>query len=247
MKGHIYCFNTHENPGIIKAGHTQQDVRKRLRGYLGPTKPRAIIFELEVDNSIEAEKMMLELMRQCVSVTQRHDLGNEWFQSSGNFTPEERFNHLRIIGKIVQKASKKSEIKKGSVVEGNVKESVADSVKESIEDSVKVSHNRLVRTTRTLDCVTSTLTGAKHKHTRMEEIKATSLRGLETYFENFDNYVNQNAPAHHDALSLLKSYEESPFCPHPHHLCKFLPFSEKVRVNVTENRYAHYFNAGLTA
>lgn len=105
MSGHIYCFNTHENPNIIKAGHTQQDVQKRLRGYLGPTKPRCVIFTLQVGDSVEAEKMMLNLMKQCVSLKQRHDLGNEWFEMTGNFKFEQRADHLQMIAKIVQKAS----------------------------------------------------------------------------------------------------------------------------------------------
>ena len=105
MSGFIYCFNTHENPNIIKAGHTQQDVQKRLRGYLGPTKPRSIIFTLKVDDSVEAEKIMLQLMQQCVSLKKRYDLGNEWFETTGNFTFEQRTEHLQTIAKIVKKAS----------------------------------------------------------------------------------------------------------------------------------------------
>ena len=105
MSGFIYCFNTHENPNIIKAGHTQQEVQKRLRGYMGPTKPRSIIFTLKVDDSVEAEKMMLQLMEQCVSLNKRYDLGNEWFETTGNFNFEQRAGHLQTIAKIVQKAS----------------------------------------------------------------------------------------------------------------------------------------------
>ena len=105
MSGFIYCFNTHENTNIIKAGHTQQEVQKRLRGYMGPTKPRSIIFTLKVDDSVEAEKMMLQLMEQCVSLNKRYDLGNEWFETTGNFNFEQRAGHLQTIAKIVQKAS----------------------------------------------------------------------------------------------------------------------------------------------
>ena len=105
MSGHIYCFNTHENPNIIKAGHTQQDVPKRLRGYLGPSKPRTVIFSLKVNDSVEAEKMMLQLMQQCVSLNKRHDLGNEWFETIGCFNFEQRATHLQAIARIVQKAS----------------------------------------------------------------------------------------------------------------------------------------------
>lgn len=105
MSGYIYCFNTHETPNIIKAGHTQQEVQKRLRGYMGPTKPRSIIFTLKVDDSVEAEKMMLQLMEQCVSLNKRYDLGNEWFETTGNFNFEQRAGHLQTIAKIVQKAS----------------------------------------------------------------------------------------------------------------------------------------------
>lgn len=105
MSGTIYCFNTIENPNIIKAGHTQQVVQKRLRGYMGPTKPRSIIFTVKVDDSVEAEKMMLHLMEQCVSLKKRYDLGNEWFETTGFFSFEQRAKHLQTIARIVQKAS----------------------------------------------------------------------------------------------------------------------------------------------
>jgi hypothetical protein len=60
---------------------------------------------MKVDDSVEAEKMMLELMNQCVSLKWRNDLGNEWFQTVGEFSFEQRAEHLRTIAKIVQRAS----------------------------------------------------------------------------------------------------------------------------------------------
>lgn len=200
MKGYIYCFNTSESPNIIKAGHTHQDVKKRLRGYLGPSRPRSIIFEVQVDDSIEAEKMMLLLMRQCVSLKQRHDLGNEWFETNGDFNFQERATHLQSIAKIVKKAS---------------------SVQTNLSVSSKVSSKE-----------------PDEIFPEMEEV-ALSLRGLEEYFKKFDDYVAQYAPQCGDALSLLKRYESSPFCPY---ICEYLPFSETKRVQVTANRYVNFIS-----
>ena len=104
--GYIYCFTTHENPNIIKCGRTDQKVEKRLGGYLGPTKPRHIIFIYKVDDSVEAEKMMLKLFYQNISVKQRKDLGQEWFQTTGEFTFQERERQLVDIAEIVKKASR---------------------------------------------------------------------------------------------------------------------------------------------
>ena len=201
MKGHIYCFNTHENPNIIKAGHTQQEVQKRLRGYLGPTKPRHIIFTLKVDDSVEAEKMMLQLMRQCISLTHRDDLGNEWFETSGNFNFEQRATHLQNIARIVQKASENK-----CIVENNV---ISDCYEEVTIDAPAPS-------------------------------QATSLSGLEEYFSNFDRYVAQYAPSNCNALTLLKNFESSSFCPY---FCQFLPYSEEQRAKVAGSRYSDFIMA----
>ena len=80
MAGLIYCFNTVGDNKIYKAGHTQNSLSTRLKGYLGPSKPRTIFFSRKVDDSIHAEKMMLTLLRQCTSLKERKDLGDEWFE-----------------------------------------------------------------------------------------------------------------------------------------------------------------------
>lgn len=203
MKGYIYCFNTHENPNIIKAGHTQQNIHKRLRGYPGPTKPRSIFFQLQVDDSVYAEKMMLTLMRQCASLIQRHDLGNEWFEVSGEFDFHERAAHLQSIATIVQLASRVAPPASRGGVTGEV------CVPEM--------------------CVPETSTAA--------EMKSITLRGLESYFVNFDEYVSQDAPACSDSRALLDSYESSSYC---EYFCEFLPYSKETRVRVASNRYAHF-------
>lgn len=211
MSGHIYCFNTQENPNIIKAGHTQQnDVQKRLRGYMGPTKPRSIIFTLKVDNSVEAEKMMLELMTLCVSIKKRCDLGNEWFETTGNFSFEQRTVQLQTIARIVKKAS--------SLSVASVVPSVVPSVIASVIASVP----------------------SVDSDEPVQQVTTTTLRGLEEYFKNFDDFVAQEAaPSHVSPLALSRTFEASTFCPY---LCQFLPFSESERVNVTAQRYRDFLS-----
>lgn len=199
MQGYIYCFNTKENPNIIKAGQTQQDVKQRLRGYIGPTKPRHIFFQEKVDDCIKAETMMLDLMCQCVSLTKRNDLGNEWFETNGDYNFEKRAIHLDTIAKIVKMASR----------------------------------DACIPEVRTVVAAPSEATGAAFQP------EAKTLRGLETYFENFDRYITEQALHCTDPLTLLKNYESSSFCIYGN-FCKFLPFSEKERVKVIENRYAEF-------
>lgn len=224
MSGTIYCFNTLENPNIIKAGHTQQDVKKRLRGYMGPTKPRSIIFTLKVDDSVEAEKMMLRLIQQCVSLNKRYDLGNEWFETTGNFTFEQRAEHLQTIARIVQKAS--SIIPRSSVA--SIPPSISPSVPPSGEEDIK-RHKRTVSETNNSE-----------SDPEPPVQQATGLRGLEDYFKKFDDFVAQEAkPNHVSPLELLRSYQASTFCTH---LCHFLPFSESERVNVVAYRYRDFLS-----
>ena len=104
MKGLIYCFNTVGDSRIYKAGHTTRKLEKRLAGYMGPSKPRLIVFTRRVKDSASAERMMLKLMRQCVSITHRDDLGDEWFEANDAYTFEERQRQLEYIAKIVQLA-----------------------------------------------------------------------------------------------------------------------------------------------
>jgi hypothetical protein len=116
MKGLIYCFNTVGDSNIFKAGHTTTTLQKRLGGYLGPSKPRTIVFCRNVANSAFAERLMLDLMRQCVSIAPRNDLGDEWFVASGNYTFEERQKHLEYIAKVAQMATRGRKFKPESLV-----------------------------------------------------------------------------------------------------------------------------------
>lgn len=206
MKGFIYCFTTHENPNIIKAGHTHQEVSKRLRGYLGPTKPRSIIFTHAVDDSVEAEKMMLQLMCQTVSIKQRQDLGNEWFETVGKYTFHDRQVHLENIAQIVKKASKNQEL-------------TNKLAHKDTEESKEKEFKRL-----------------KLNSTD----NATTLRGLEYYFETMDQFVKEEAPPFEKAVDLLRAYEASRFSPYGN-FCQYFPFPEDIRVQVTANRYADFF------
>lgn len=104
MHGTIYCFNTIGDARIFKAGHTQNELRARLRGYLGPSRPRTIFFCQCVDDSVLAETLMLTLLRQCVSFTQRKDLGNEWFEATVDDAPT-LYDHLKKIAYVCALAS----------------------------------------------------------------------------------------------------------------------------------------------
>jgi hypothetical protein len=213
MKGFIYCFTTHENPYIIKAGHTHQEVSKRMRGYLGPTKPRTMIFTHEVDDSVEAEKMMLKLMRQTVSIKQREDLGNEWFETVGEYSFHDRQVHLENIAQIVKKASKKQDV----VYSGE-----SDEISAEESDEKKVKRLKLTNFTEKYG-------------------NATTLRGLEYYFETMDQFVREEAPPFEKAVDLLRAYEASKFSPYGK-FCQFLRFPEEVRVQVTANRYSEFLS-----
>lgn len=104
MRGTIYCFNTIGDARVFKAGHTQNELRTRLRGYLGPSRPRTIFFSQRVDDSVLAETLMLTLLRQCVSFTQRTDLGNEWFEATVD-DARTLYDHLKRIAHVCALAS----------------------------------------------------------------------------------------------------------------------------------------------
>lgn len=59
---------------------------------MGLSKPRTIIATRKVDDSVEAEKIMLRLMRQCVGIMERIDLGAEWFEATS-----ETYDSIRFI------------------------------------------------------------------------------------------------------------------------------------------------------
>lgn len=104
MAGTIYCFNTVGDHRIYKAGHTQQELKSRLRGYLGPSRPRVIVASRNVDDSVAAETMVLGLLRQCSALVPRSDLGNEWFESRDGVGDDERHKAILFVFDVVSKA-----------------------------------------------------------------------------------------------------------------------------------------------
>lgn len=105
MSGFLYCFNTFCDPNIYKAGHTQQEELKfRLKSYLGPSKPRIVVASRRVLDSIGGEKMMLGLLRQSSVVKPRRDLGDEWFEACHDHA-EEVHKAIRFLFDVVAKAA----------------------------------------------------------------------------------------------------------------------------------------------
>lgn len=102
--GHIYCFNTLTDYRIYKAGHTQQPLASRLRGYLGPSRPRTVVGSRCVIDSERAEVMFLRLLKQSNMVTVRSDLGNEWFEATPTVDTETRHANIIFLMDIVQRA-----------------------------------------------------------------------------------------------------------------------------------------------
>ena len=103
-RGIIYGFNTLASNTIIKIGRTEQTLNQRLRGYIGPSKPRTLIFRKEVDDSIEAEKWVKKLMSQCSSFTQRYDLGDEWYETIPGVKDDVRNEHMLNISEVARLA-----------------------------------------------------------------------------------------------------------------------------------------------
>ena len=108
MSGYLYCFNTISDPTVYKAGYTTNQLAVRFRGYLGPSKPRTVVFGREVDDSLTGERLMLALMRQCCSLCQVTTYGPEWFQRIEGVSVETLHQHLLVIADIVQMAVGKS-------------------------------------------------------------------------------------------------------------------------------------------
>ena len=103
-RGIIYGFNTLASNTIIKIGRTEQTLNQRLRGYIGPSKPRTLLFRKEVDDSVEAENWVKKLMSQCSSFTQRFDLGDEWYESIPGLKDEVRNEHMLNISEVARLA-----------------------------------------------------------------------------------------------------------------------------------------------
>lgn len=212
MKGTIYCFNTVADSRTYKAGHTTNKLQKRLSGYLGPSKPRSIIFCRSVENSAAAEKIMLRLMRQCASLVPREDLGDEWFQAidevdfsfrdnatnavrtiTRTFDFDTRHNQLQHIAKIVQLTIRAAKF--------------PPSIPTNDEQSIK------------------------------PESRDVSIRGFEHYFAQFDKFVQEtDASAFQDANTLVMHYEASDYCP-MNRFCEYLPHGRESRLKVVQNRY----------
>ena len=107
MSGIIYCFNTICNARIYKAGHTQQeDLASRLKGYLGPSKPRVIVAHRRADDSLDAEDTMLRLLRLCHFFRTRPDLGDEWFEATDGYDEDARHKAVCFILDVASKASR---------------------------------------------------------------------------------------------------------------------------------------------
>lgn len=96
--GILYCFNTLASSNIYKCGMTTKTLSSRLSGYMGPAKPRIVIFSRKVSNVYEAEQIMLQLYRQTSCFRQRKDLGKEWFNSVDTFSDDDiKLQILNVI------------------------------------------------------------------------------------------------------------------------------------------------------
>lgn len=104
MAGLIYCFNTVGDGRVYKGGQTQNTMSMRLKGYMGLSRPRTVVFSRPVGDSVRAEEMMLTLFRQCVSLKSRDDLGKEWFEDVSDDT-NVLLDHLKSVADIVQAAN----------------------------------------------------------------------------------------------------------------------------------------------
>ena len=103
MEGILYAFNTICDPNIYKVGYTRQtELAARLRGYLGPSKPRVIVVSRRVDDATEAERLLLGLLRVSNVVRARPDLGDEWFEALG--APDHTQRTIHWISGIVERA-----------------------------------------------------------------------------------------------------------------------------------------------
>lgn len=104
MAGFIYFFNTVSDGSIYKAGETQQDsVAARMRSYLGPSKPRTIVVSRAVNDAMEAERLLLTLLKQCTHFRFRPDYGDEWFEAV-TVDVDERHRAATFLVDVVQRA-----------------------------------------------------------------------------------------------------------------------------------------------
>lgn len=211
MKGTIYCFNTIGDSRTYKAGHTTNKLQKRLAGYLGPSKPRNIIFSRPVENSIAAEKIMLRLMRQCISIVPREDLGDEWFQAIESVDCSFRNNATNSIETITRKFDFDTRHKQlqhiAKIVQMTIRAAKFHPIQQVNETPLEV------------------------------QTRDISIRGFETYFAQFDKFVQEtDAASLKDESTLMQLYEASNYCP-VNRFCEYLPYDRTTRLKVVQNRY----------
>lgn len=112
--GFLYCFNTLGDPRIYKIGHTRQnDVAQRLKGYLGPSKPRVVVVQRRVDDSFEAEQLCLRLVRATGMMAPRDDLGDEWFEAHSDRDVGALHDALLLLTHVVARAVKHLRVEPG--------------------------------------------------------------------------------------------------------------------------------------
>ena len=212
MKGIIYCFNTVADSRTYKAGHTTNKLQKRLAGYLGPSKPRSIIFCRSVENSAAAEKIMLRLMRQCASLVPREDLGDEWFQAIDEVDCSFRDSATNAVRTITRRFD-------------------FDARHNQLQHIAKIVQLTIRAAKFPLSMPTS-----DEKELRSES-HDVSIRGFENYFAQFDKFVQETeASALEDANTLMARYEASDYCP-MNRFCQYLPHGRESRLKVVQNRY----------
>lgn len=111
--GLLYAFNTMGDPSIYKVGLTTNTFSERCKGYIGPIKPRTVVFTKNVDDCVKAEKLMLMLMQNSRVVESRvHDLGPEWFSAAGDFEVDIRHKVILEYANIVTAAVATKEIRR---------------------------------------------------------------------------------------------------------------------------------------
>lgn len=110
MSGHLYLLREREfinnDMNIVKAGRTQ-NIINRFKQY---PKGSELLFIWKCDDTVEAEKCMLDLLRKCFK--QRIDIGREYFEAPIEDIVETISNFLcaRMRHMLFQKASVKHEV-----------------------------------------------------------------------------------------------------------------------------------------
>ena len=104
-EGFLYCFNTLGDARVYKIGHTRQDeLAHRLKGYLGPSKPRVLVVQRRVVDSVEAERLCLALVRGTRVLLERRDMGDEWFEAPPGVDVDQLHCALALLAEVVGRA-----------------------------------------------------------------------------------------------------------------------------------------------